>query len=367
MELIRRFLHCVMVVFACGCATHPRAQNPLPGVFRVAVVPFGDKTGGADGLDTLKITQLFASELQRVPNYEVVPIVEVTQVTGPVRIDTNQPELAYALARALHVQAIIVGDVIEYDCYYPPRLGLHCEMYAMVTGEPEVVVINGDSPRAGVPDSVPGFLRPLLAPLYSHKKNKGKHCHNCGQKSCQSGACAKGTPAAPTSPSKESPDGIVQTSGEAPATASAEASGNDRGEPIVAIDEEQLRAQGIDEAEIRRRVATEIALRAGQVPDYRYSAIRLEDPRPIIEPWVIRHSRIFEGENLGLARKLKHYYFFRWDERGGDWYAYTERMDDYNRFCCNRMIYEMLVAAGGKWETLKGVYIPKPWLPWPWR
>jgi hypothetical protein len=348
-------------------------------VFRVAVVPFADKTGGAEGLDTLKITQLFASELQRVPSYEVVPIVEVTQVTGPIRIDTNQPELAYALARALHVQAIIVGDVIEYDCYYPPRLGLHCEMYAMVTGEPEAVIINGDEPRmTGVPDSVPRYLRPLLAPLYAHKKHSHK-CDKCGRDQCTvhpqpAGAADKAKTDGQDQPPKNADPkqgSVVQASASEPAeTESAEATPRpapDQAAPIASIDEEQLRAQGINEAEIRRRVATDIALKAGQVPDYRFSAVRLEDPRPIIEPWVIRHSRIFEGENLGLARKLKHYYFFRWDQRGGDWYAYTDRMDDYNRFCCNRMIYEMLVAAGGKWETLKGVYIPQPWLPWPWR
>ena len=130
----------VGLLLVAGCAHHPRVQNPFPGVFRIAVLPFNDKTGGAEGLDTAQITRLFASELQQVPTFEVVPVQDVEQVLGGATVPSNQPELAFAVARAVHAQAVIVGDVTEYREYSPPRLGLHCEIYAMVTGEPEVVV-----------------------------------------------------------------------------------------------------------------------------------------------------------------------------------------------------------------------------------
>lgn len=393
----------ICLFLASGCALHPRAQNPLPGVFRVAVVPFGDKTGGSEGLDTYHMTELFASELQRIPTYEVVPVEEVREVLGHQCVETNQPELAFALARALHAQAIIVGDVFEYDPYYPPRVGLHCQMYAMVTGEPELVVMNYASPREQVPDSIPPFLRTLLAPLYAHKK-KDKHCHDkkkkcavAGVKDATGANPKEATTRAPEKPVDQLDNGVkltpIDDKGAPPKAASDSGGGDGIRQASYAPDEElkaedyspgRLPAAGIDagdaNAEVpavaigvederieRQRIANQIALQAGQVPDYRFSAIRLENPQPIIEPWVIRHSRVFLGENLGLARKLNHYHFFNKDERGGDWFAYTDRMDDFNRFCCNQMIYEMLVAAGGKWETLKGVYIPKPWEPWPWR
>lgn len=283
---------CLILLCVClGCAHHPRVQNPFPGVFRVAVVPFGDKTTGDDGVDPMHITDLFVNELQKVPTFEVVPIQEVIDVLGSEKIETNQPALAYALARAVHAQAVIVGDVTEYNAYYPPVLGLHCEMYAMVTGQPEMIVEPDGSSRSGVGIPFGNWLQKLL--------DKGKGCDTCADKSAGKG---------PTDQQ------IKQVQYEQPA----------RPGPV--------------------QVAT-----------------------PVVEPWVIRHSRVFDGSNAGFVRKLQDYFFFRKDERGGEWVGYLDRVEDFHRFSCNRMIYEMLEASGGKWTPLVGIEFPMPWEPWPWR
>jgi hypothetical protein len=118
-------------------------------------------------------------------------------------------------------------------------------------------------------------------------------------------------------------------------------------------------------APIQQATGTPTDYLSGQIPDYQVAVRQAVDPIPIVEPWVIRHSRVFDSTNLGLSRKLKDYYFFNDDLRGGHWQGYVLRNEDFIRFSCNQMIYEMLDAAGGDWFTLRGVRLPSPWYPWP--
>ena len=432
----------ITAVSLTGCVSYPRAQNPLPGVYRIAVVDFVDKTNGAEGVDTRKITEIFASELQKVPTYEVVPVQEVREVLGPQRIDTNQPQLAFELARALHVQAIIVGSVNEYSAYYPPRVGLHCEMYAMVTGQPEAIV---QSP-APVMEENRRPLQEVMGPLadvadpfqahdghgHGHGLKNGLHKLGCGKcAGCRAGgACSahshggglfhwrrhrfqteitdtSASPAGPVTDAKAGPPNGAGASADevpVPLEPNARRDGNIRkisaeeftpsdlpdggvvapttpGESTTVV--ESTPAAPATQAEFDAMIEEEPILRgpghrvvepamgtskeylAGQIADYQISIRAPIDPIPVVEPWVIRHSRVFDGTNLGLVRKLKDYYFFKRDIRGGEWQGYVMRNDDYTRFACNQMIYEMLQAAGGDWITLRGLRLPEPYYPWP--
>lgn len=398
-----------------GCAFYPKVQNPFPGVFRVAVVDFVNKTNGAEGVDTAKITEIFASELQKIPSYEVVPVQEVREVLGPVRIDTNQPQLAFEVARAMHAQAVIVGAVTEYSAYYPPRIGLHCEMYAMVTGQPEAVV---QSPPAVVERSGVA-LGMLAAPFgakaraadgprerpekHQHKHHGCKHRGVCSDECAGEGKCVKRfcwgwplrrcaveeyaapaeiesgveedepVPLEPVGPGRRrggdtqefSPSSLPRDGVRAPirtvSNTTVEPSG--AAEVVHAGDDwSPAMARG---AEVEAPTGTAEQYLAGELADYQISVRQAIDPVPVVEPWVIRHSRIFDGTNHGLTRKLKDYYYFQDDLRGGEWQGYVLRNEDFNRFACNRMIYEMLEAAGGNWITLFGMRYAKPWEPWP--
>lgn len=392
-------------VILTGCTAYPRAQNPFPGVFRIAVVPFNNKTAGDVGLDTLALTKNFASELQRVPTFEVVPVQEVAEVMGPFRLDTNQPAAAYALARALHCQAIIVGDVTEFDAYYPPRIGLHCELYAMVPGEPQVVAAEPPYQRPAVNPRERGGLLGKL----DHLLHGGhRHCKECaalakeGRKcsKCQSAeATASSTPKAvngATNPStgekplipspQENIDRKIRpiaaqsySSGDLPKDGvSVDPNGGaDPKAPIPSPEAPfevgpEVVVDGFNRSSVvKNGVAPPgqraVAYQAGQANGYGISIVGLQHPQPVVEPWVVRHSRVFDMTNLGLVKKLRDYYFFHNDLRGGDWQGYTDRLDDFYRFTCNQMIYEMLLGAGGKWETLRGLKFPQPWQPWPWR
>lgn len=376
-----------------GCAFYPRAQNPLPGVYRVAVVDFVDKTNGAEGVDTAVITEIFASELQKIPTYEVVPVQEVREILGPVRIDTNQPQIAFEIARAVHAQAIIVGAVTEYNAYYPPRVGLHCEMYAMVTGQPEAIV---QSPPAEMerPGGFAGVAGIFAHGPHSKGNGEPKHSHGkCGKgwwkRRCETNIQApldvQGVIDAPEespipiepirfqtamdySPSNLPPEGVVAAR-ERVADGQKSSAGGAKHAPAskdpFGDDEDwgpSVRPAGLADEE---RAASAEDFLTGHVSDYRISVVPASDPVPIVEPWVIRHSRVFDSTNHGLTRKLKDYYYFTDDLRGGNWQGYVLRNDDFTRFACNQMIYEMLAAAGGDWMTLFGVRYAKPWEPWP--
>ncbi len=393
-----------------GCAIHKRAQNPLPGVFRVAVVDFVDKTNGAEGLNTALLTETFASELQKIPTYEVVPVQEVREVLGPARIDTNQPQLAFEVARALHAQAIIVGSINEYRANYPPRVALHCEMYAMVTGQPEAVVVSPEIEVEKNRQPITDLLSPLALPLAPMERvikgKKHQHEHGCGKCwGCKhGGACGGGHGFGWRLLGRRVVDVTDSTH---PPTADEKASSSDGEVPLPAESAEgreksaiqQMSAEGeftpnqksgesgkttpagdfesvetVDETGVASNSGpppieptpetTEEYLR-GEIPPYRVSVKQAIDPIPVVEPWVIRHSRVFDGTNVGLTRKMKDYYFFNDDLRGGDWKGYMLRNEDFVRFSCNQMIFEMLEAAGGDWKTLRGFRIPQPWVPWP--
>lgn len=376
------------LLLVAGCAQHERVQNPFPGVFRVVVVPFNDKSNGAQGVDPDAIATLFASELQKIPTFEVVPVHEVKQVLRGQRIETNQPELAFAVARAVHAQAVIVGDVTEYNAYYPPRIGLHCELYAMVTGQAEMVVQNPplDRPSPDGRDGRDGRRRGLGARSRAEKEPKerdnGKHgdrgkCGGCGGKGCKKCA-AKTAPA--EMPDKSSADEndkapggltIQQTAFKQKSKEDTLPSSEDGYSPsqlpkggIVA---RPARANGMPEIYQPVLAATPDDVLAGRLAEYQLSNVRQMAPEPVVEPWVVRHSRVFDGNNLGTFRKLNDYYFFRKDDRAAEAPGFLERSEDFNRFACNRMIFEMLEAAGGRWTRLWGVRYPKPWNPWPWR
>jgi hypothetical protein len=404
-----------------GCAIHKRAQNPLPGVFRVAVVDFVDKTNGAEGLSTAKLTETFASELQKVPSYEVVPVQEVREVLGPARIDTNQPQLAFELARAVHAQAIIIGSVNEYRAQYPPRVALHCELYAMVTGQPEAVVVSPEIEVEKNRQPISDLLSPLALPMAGVEKvakgRKEKHCHGCGRcwgckhgKSCSAGhgigwkllgrQTVDITPQANSpDPNGADPNGAAGT-GETPGSSAGTNENPPNPEaPIQPMSAQQFTPDGegspapkgmntsnanslddLEDAEVvddtpvtskgpplpveASPEGADAYLR-GEIPAYRVSVKQAIDPVPVVEPWVIRHSRVFDGTNVGLMRKLRDYYFFNDDLRGGDWQGYVIRNEDFVRFACNQMIYEMLEAAGGDWKTLRGIRIAQPWIPYP--
>ena len=74
------------------------------------------------------------------------------------------------------------------------------------------------------------------------------------------------------------------------------------------------------------------------------------DCRPTDEP-VLRHTRVYNGNDVGVTTALETYRYFKDDARTGGWQSYLQRSDDFIRFCCHMHITEMLSARGGAGET----------------
>ncbi len=72
--------------------------------------------------------------------------------------------------------------------------------------------------------------------------------------------------------------------------------------------------------------------------------------RPNDEP-VLRHTRVYNGNDVGVTTALETYAYFKDDAHPGSWQSYLQRSDDFIRFCCHMHIAEMLSARGGAGET----------------
>jgi hypothetical protein len=72
--------------------------------------------------------------------------------------------------------------------------------------------------------------------------------------------------------------------------------------------------------------------------------------RPSNAP-VLRHVRVYNGNDGDFTTALSNYYALRDEARFGGWQAYLQRSDDFIRFCCHMHITEMLTARGGAGES----------------
>jgi hypothetical protein len=112
--------------------------NPF-GFRRVAVLPFVNLTGESSPESEAMVGRMaavFYEELQRVEGLRVAPPSAVAEGLGRVGIRVTGPADALELAKALDVEAVVVGAVTSYDPYYKPRIGLAVEMYQRAPASP---------------------------------------------------------------------------------------------------------------------------------------------------------------------------------------------------------------------------------------
>ena len=103
--------------------------NPAPNLSVVAVAPFVNLSAepAADGR---RFALAYATELQQVPGFEVVPVGVVETAMTARGLDPTDPRDALALAAAVGADAVVVGAITDYDPYYPPRVGMKTAWYA---------------------------------------------------------------------------------------------------------------------------------------------------------------------------------------------------------------------------------------------
>ncbi|MEM9701987.1 MAG: hypothetical protein AAF907_06045 [Planctomycetota bacterium] len=103
--------------------------NPAPNLPVVAVAPFLNLSA-EPATDGRRFALAYATELQQVPGFEVVPVGVVEVAMKGSGLDPSDPSEAVALAEMIGADSIVVGAVTDYSPYYPPRVGLKTAWYA---------------------------------------------------------------------------------------------------------------------------------------------------------------------------------------------------------------------------------------------
>jgi hypothetical protein len=118
------------ILLAPGCVmVQVGVTNPIPGLTTVAVAPFINLSAER-AVDGRRFALAYASELQKIPGFQVVPVgvTEVAMIDS--KVDLNDVDEVLKLAKVLRVDAVVVGAVTEYSPYYPPRVGMTVNWYS---------------------------------------------------------------------------------------------------------------------------------------------------------------------------------------------------------------------------------------------
>ncbi len=118
----------------------------------LVVAPILNLSNSPD-VDTLKVTDLVASECLSFANVSVVPVNQVlAELIRHGRTSVQTPDEAVELARVFGADATLVVAITEYRPYDPPLVGLVLQYYAAAgspgTAEaPEAPPLSGVRPR----------------------------------------------------------------------------------------------------------------------------------------------------------------------------------------------------------------------------
>lgn len=358
-------------------AFQPVIHNPFPQLSRVAVVPFFNQSAEAT-VDGREVALAYFAELQAIPGFEVVPVAAVETAMRQYGITFDPPdkavEQARVLARALGVDAVVIGAITDYDEYYPPRCGLRVEWYAANPGYHPIPA--GYGLPWGTPDEeyIPDRLvyeaemelaraqmatqEPLVAPPGAPMQSELRPLrepaplqeppHPAGDDLFDDDATQP-----PAQPSAEPPAEPLP----APPSANPlrDGAGAQRGGNALRGAAHQAPAADTDRATVAAAATDAAALTPPGWPDARGFTPPGPSPvRPVAEASdgpVMTHTRVFRATDPDFTAALASYVGFRDDARFGGWQSYLSRSNDFVRFCCHLHLAEMLSARGGGGET----------------
>lgn len=305
-----------MLLSLPGClVVQVGVTNPIPDLSTVAVVPFFNQSSEpAQVVDGRRFATMYATELQKVHGFQVLPVGVTETAIVRHQIDLNRPGDVLRLAEVLDVDAVVVGSVTHYEPYYPPRVGLHVDWYSRDRWEfrPGIPV---------APVEKPGLLSRVRCWL-GHGMHEEVVCEE------------------PMEIRGQSPVGPPRLLSPPPLS----------GENAIA--------------------GTIPALPPGPITADGPMAHRTYDPPPAFGPThttplddngqplpLMSYTRMFDGADANLQAILRDYVEFLGDERSGGWRAYLYRSDDFLRFTSHLMIVEMLTLHGGEAQRK---YVWKP-------
>ena len=312
--MLRHLTLACSLVFFSGCqllpdvAHKPTLHNPFPQLTRVAIAPFFNASNEPT-VDGRQFAIAYYNELQNVSGFEVVPVGIVETEIRNQKMTLNSAADAQRLARALNVDAIVIGVITDFSPYYPPRLGMQVKWYAANPG------FHPIPPGYGLPwgtaeeEDIPA---PLVfeAEMALAKEQLKTQTPNC-------------------TPQKDQRD----------------------------------KDQGLE-----KDLAAETPLSDG-IPSGWPDPRGFIPPPPSPTPptcWptddpVMELTKNYNGADIEFTEALSSYHYFRDDARFGGWQSYLQRSQDFTNFCCHMHIWEMLSARGGagktrvvwRWETIR--------------
>jgi hypothetical protein len=309
-------------------ARRPTVHNPFPQLSRVAVVEFFNSTPDDTIVDGFDVAVAYASELQAVPGFEVVPPDIVRPALRDLRLTPmhlRDPAKLRQLGETLGVDAIVLGVITEYSPYYPPRMGLKINWYATnpcFHPIPPGYGLPWGTPAAEeIPDEVLFEAEMALAREQLKTQTPLPDPRLDAQNAAQAVPATHETPAT-TQPPAASGSGID-------AKPAAHPSGGEKGLASEDFPPDWPDARGF-------------------IPP------RPHAHRPTCVPSgraVMSHIKVYNGHDGQFTAALRNYYHFRDEARFGGWQSYLQRSDDFIRFCCHLHIAEMLSLRGGSGES----------------
>ena len=303
-----------------GCAAfpdrrvEPQYHNPFPQLHRVAVLPFYNQSAEPT-VDGESIALNYYNELQDIPGFEVMPVGVAKQLMIASGIEPRTGSDFQKLARAMNVDAVLVGSITEYSPYYPPRIGLAVDWYAANPGFHPIPAGYGLPWGRAEEEFIPSTLVQQSEFELARQQLKTQ------------------TPEVPADQPDDPLAGGVSHASAVEKSRSEGTTARRAGAPGAGDDYPLLPPDWPDPR--------------GFVPPPP-SPIR-PTSHPQHEP-IITHTRIYHGQDAQLTELLENYYFFRDDARFGGWLGYLQRPDDYVRFCCHVHVTETLAARGGAGE-----------------
>lgn len=137
-----------------GDEQRPHYINPFKGIRKVAIVPFYALT---DTIDPRRFDRAFASQIENHPNWEVIYPQIFAQLAKSQNKVVATPHDAISMARQLGADAVILGEVRDFDAYYPPRIVLKVALYRTSLRDASRDVMN--LMRRGIAVDQPTFKR----------------------------------------------------------------------------------------------------------------------------------------------------------------------------------------------------------------
>jgi len=397
--LLHLLFACGLLPLAQGCALFPEVahqpviRNPFPQLSKVAVVEFVNQSTEPT-INGRKVAEQYVNELQQFQGFEVLPVSVTMNVARDLQINFANPDDRRRLAHALKVDAVVVGSITEFTPYYPPRCGLSVNWYAanpcfhaippgygLPWGTPEEEFIPDNlvyeaefalaqaqmktqTPEPPFnPAAVVAPMAPPAAEEQAPAPTEGESDAKANVPMPPQDASGENIPSPLPLPEPDEPSrpSFEETSAPGPrspgdydtdsdaATGEGDAADGPSGNTVAASHNEMIPTDGTFDP--NGATAPGGAMLPPDWPDPRGfvppgPTAQRPACRPTNEP-VMRHTRIYHGNDSDFTTALASYYGFRDEARYGGWQGYLQRSDDFVRFCCHKHIAEMLSARGG--------------------